>query len=263
MDSRQSANFCSDCGAELASGDAFCSECGSAVRGRAASARTDFRRRVEDLTVEGWDVKHDYGDRVVMVNRGFGSLGIHALLLVFTGGLGNLLYAWYRYSPGAERIELRADGTEKYVRGGPSSDRVRARNVVFSVFSALIAYAILSDGPSLVGWLFGLAFLVAALVVLAPVRRRLHERKSITTFGRARGTDEEVVTAPDTPCVGCSRPVNTGVKRTFHERRYLAGVPIHILEEGENHYCRSCANGDPFARTGVTRREVSVVTDED
>lgn len=262
MGSRQSANFCSDCGAELASGDAFCSECGSAVGSGASSIRTDFRRRVEDLTVEGWDVKHDYGDRVVLIDRGFGSWGVHALLLVFTGGLGNLLYAWYRYSPGADRIELREDGTKQYVRGGPSDGRTRARSVAVSLFSALIAYVILSDGASLVGWLFGLAFLAAALLALAPVRRRLRDRKPVTTFGRARGTDEEVVSAPDTPCVACSRPVNTGVKRTFHERRYVAGIPIRTRSEGENLYCRSCASGDPFARTKAVERETSVAQNE-
>lgn len=294
MGSSQPANFCSNCGSAVNPGDAFCSNCGSAVGGPAVGESTtsglavggstasgsavggsgvgrsgvggsatgrsardgqSLRRRVEDLTIEGWEVEHDYGDRVVLVDRGFGSWGVHAILAVFTGGLGNVAYAWYNYSPGADRIELRSDGTERYLSdsnsGGDETEfgNSDAKTVAASVFFALVGIAIL-DGVSSVAALFlGISFILAALFTFPPTRERLRDRKPVTTFGRAHSTDEEVVTAPDQPCTACSRPVGTGVKRTYRERTYVAGVPITTTDEGENVYCRSCANGDPFTTT--------------
>lgn len=259
MNAPNGSNFCSQCGSTVAPRDSFCSHCGSAVGG-GPSDRDGFRRRIEDLTVEGWEVKHDYGNRVVMVDRGFGSLGIHALLLVFTGGLGNLAYAWYNYSPGADRLELRADGTERYVSGGTdesgelldSSDvddtRLRtAGSVVLSFVCALAGLGIFNDGASSLPEFFvGVTFIAIALFAFPPIRRRLENREAVTKFGRVRSTDEAVVDAPDVPCTACARPVENGVERTFHETFYVAGIPILRDEKGSNCYCRSCAQGDPF-----------------
>ncbi len=193
-----------------------------------------------------------------MVDRGFGSWGVHLLLLVFTGGLGNIPYAWYYYSTRSDRIELYADGTDRYVAGGDAErddadeSETTAGSVVLSFFAALIGFGILSGGvSSLVGFFVGVSSLLLALYALPPVRERLHDRESVDTFGPIRSTDEEVVDAPETPCTACSRPVDTGVKRTFHETFYLAGVPISREEKGQNHYCRSCAQGDPFTENDV------------
>lgn len=102
MSSRSASNFCSQCGVALSPGVSFCSRCrtaaGTAVGSRTRRDRPAFRRRIEYFTVEGWDVKHDYGDRVVMINRGFGSIPLHPLLLVFTSPIGNLFYVWYSIS---------------------------------------------------------------------------------------------------------------------------------------------------------------------
>jgi hypothetical protein len=234
------------------------STAGRSGLGRATASDRSLRRRVEDLTIEGWEVEHDYGDRVVLVDRGFGSWGIHAILAVFTGGLGNVAYAWYNYSPGADRIELRSDGTERYLSGSGStvdstdasnSRDVTAKNVAVSVFLALVGIAILDGVGSVAALFLGVTFVLAALFTFPPTRERFEDRKPVTTFGRAHSTDEEVVTAPDQPCTACSRPVGTGVKRTYRERTYVAGIPITTNEEGENVYCRSCANGDPFTTT--------------
>jgi len=254
------ANFCSQCGAALRSGDSFCSDCGAAVGERRSSRHDGFRRRVEDLTVEGWDVKHDYGDRVVMVDRGFGSIGVHILLFIFTAGLGNLLYAWYSYSPGADRLELRDDGTERYVSGSgaDAADDSLVENpgsVVLSFFSALIGLAILGDVSGLASFFVGVTFLFLALFAFPPIRRRLEEREAVTKFGRVRSTDEEVIDAPDVPCTACSRPVETGVKRTFKETLYVVGVPVTTEKKGENCYCRPCAQGDPFTEDGFDEIE--------
>lgn len=247
-------NFCSQCGGSLSPGDAFCSQCGASVGNdtSGATGKTEFRRRVEDLTVEGWEVEHDYGDRVVLVDRGFGSWGIHALLLFFTGGLGNLPYAWYNYSVGADRLEVKSDGTHRHIskdgEDDPSdSTDLTVKNVGASFLSALIGLSILSGGVSSIpGFFVGVSFLMLALYAFPPVRERIHERQSVTTFGPMRSTDEEIVNEPDKPCSACSSPVNTGVKRTFHETFYVAGFPLSRDEEGTNYYCQSCAQGDPF-----------------
>ncbi|MFC4552732.1 MULTISPECIES: zinc ribbon domain-containing protein [Halorussus] len=272
MATRDTPNFCSQCGDALSPGDAFCSQCGAGVdddlgrsgsratagasagggastRSARSGPRSDFRRRVEDLTVEGWDVKHDYGDRVVMINRGFGSIPVHLLLLVFTSGVGNVLYAAYRYSPGAERIELREDGTDRYSPGrgldtewSLSGAIALVASIVLGGFLAFAGLGLMVDSAILLGT----AVLFVGVASVAFAAQFVPGFESPTTFGRRRTTDEEVVTAPETPCVACSRPVGTGVKRSFTERRYVAGVPVETVESGENHYCRSCANGDPF-----------------
>lgn len=277
MSSRTAPNFCPQCGESLSPGDAFCSACGTAVAdhatdgrrtatgghtkatgtrpGATSRGRVAFQRRVEDLVIEGWDVKRDYGDRVVMVDRGIGSLGMHVLLLVFTSGVGNLLYAWYSYTVGAERVELREDGTERYSSddgdpAGTSWDLQSAVGVaaglsLASVF-ALAGILLLWVTSSLVPTAVALAFLLAGLLSIPLGTQFAPGFESPTTFGRRRTTDEEIANAPNTPCTACSRPVGTGVSRTFAERRYLAGIPVGTTNEGENCYCRPCANGDPL-----------------
>ncbi|WP_423744687.1 zinc ribbon domain-containing protein (plasmid) [Haladaptatus sp. SPP-AMP-3] len=257
------SNFCSQCGSALSPGDSFCSQCGSAV-GAAGDGRRythgagtrhpqdpEFRRRVEDLTVEGWDVKHDYGERVVMVNRGFGSIPLHILLLMSTSGVGNLLYAWYCYSPGADRIELRADGSEEYFENEGVSTGWSAKSAIgflvssfFGVFAAIVGVVILWTTMGLLSTGVGLAFLVLAATSLSLAPQFVPGFKSPTTFGRVRSTDEKTVFGPATPCSVCAEPVGNGVKRTYHERTYVAGIPVRTVNEGDNHYCRSCARGD-------------------
>ncbi|WP_435179054.1 zinc ribbon domain-containing protein [Halorussus sp. AFM4] len=242
----------------------------------AGRSRSAFQRRIEEMAVEGWELERDYGDRVVMVDRGFGSFGVHAVLLFLTWGFGNAVYAWYNYSPGADRVELRDDGTARYVSderrfdvnwdpgrdagaddayyratatGDSRSDDSLTANpgvLVASVVFGLMGIGLMGDAEGIAGFLVGLALLAGALLVLPPVRKRLADRKSVTTFGRVRTTDEAVVDAPDVPCTACSRPVGTGVRRTFSEKLFVAGVPVAVDEQGENCYCRSCAQGDPF-----------------
>ncbi|WP_276300659.1 zinc ribbon domain-containing protein [Halorussus lipolyticus] len=281
MSSRTTPNFCSQCGASLSPSDAFCSSCGTAVGDGATSGETtadttasgpssktargrrDFRRRVEDLAVDGWDVKHDYGDRVVMVNRGIGSVPMHALLFVTTSGVGNLLYAWYSYSLGAERVELRADGTERYSSDDydtPTEWDLKsaigvAGGLTLAATFALAGLLLLWVTSSLVMTGLSLAFLLAGLVSVPFGTQFAPGFESPTTFGRRRTTDSTVANAPNRPCSACSRPVGTGVRRTYAECRYVAGIPVETLNEGENCYCRTCANGDPFERNAGNREE--------
>lgn len=281
MSSQTAPNFCSQCGTSLDPGDAFCPRCGTAVRdppGRTAASddplgsaggatrhatgrsgvsgrqRADLRRRVEARAVDGWDVKRDYGDRVVMVNRGIGSVAVHALLLATTSGVGNLLYAWYSYSPGADRLELRADGTERRsddrrTRGDSTGWTAASAVGVAAGLSLAVALAVagllvlwLSSSLALTG--VGFALWLAGVAAVPLSTQFAPGFESATTFGRKRTVDERVVEAPDTPCSACARPVETGVARTFAEKRYLAGIPVRTENEGENSYCRACANGE-------------------
>ncbi|UPV73636.1 zinc ribbon domain-containing protein [Halorussus limi] len=299
MSSRTTPNFCSQCGSSLSPGDAFCSQCGTAVgdesndigrtnarasgteraarfasetaerfvseapssRGGPTVSNPDLRERVERYAVEGWDVKRDDGDRVVMVDRTLGSPWIHALLLAATSPVGNLLYAWYRYSPGAERVELRADGTERRPdeRSGWTllSAVGVAAGLTLGLCLAFVGAVLLLVTSSLAPTAVAAACLLAAAASIPLSAQFAPGTESPTTFGRRRTTDEEVVDAPNRPCSACARPVGTGVRRTFTEKRYLAGIPVETLNEGENVYCRACANGDPFVRERVEGDENS------
>ncbi|WP_435154380.1 zinc ribbon domain-containing protein [Haladaptatus sp. DFWS20] len=267
MGSRSSSNFCSRCGSTLTPGSSFCSQCGTAVGlgskpGFGATSefdfgselgrdRSSFRRRIEDLSVEGWDVKHDYGDRVVMINRGFGSIPIHIVLLMFTSGVGNLFYAWYSYSPGADRVELRADGSEEYMaedsfstnwtlRSAASFILASALGVFITVFGLLVLWTTMG----LIETAFGVTFLLLGLLSLLLAPQHIPGFKSPTMFGNVRSTDEKIISDPTVPCTACSAPVGTGVKRTFSKKRYVAGIPVETVNEGKNRYCRSCARGN-------------------
>ncbi|SIR16055.1 zinc-ribbon domain-containing protein [Haladaptatus litoreus] len=272
MSPRRSSNFCAHCGAALTSGASFCSQCGTAVetgstgfdfqstldgiakRGRGSdvkSRRPEFRRRIQDLTVEGWEVKHDYGDRVVMIRRKFGSIPVHILLLLFTTPVGNLLYAWYSYSPGADRIELREDGGEQFMEeSGYSTNWTLQSAAAFVVSSVLGFFAtilgliimLINVGSGI--FLFGAVFFILGLILLLLAPQHVPGFKSLTTFGTVRSTDEKVISEPTAPCTICSGPVGTGVERTFSEKEYFAGMPVTTVNKGENKYCRSCASGD-------------------
>jgi hypothetical protein len=59
------------------------------------------RREIEDALAAGWRIESEGPHRVVLVDREFGSVGGHLVvaLLTFwwTMGLGNLVYAAYKY----------------------------------------------------------------------------------------------------------------------------------------------------------------------
>ncbi|WP_224449787.1 zinc ribbon domain-containing protein [Haloprofundus salilacus] len=251
-------NFCANCGASLSAGASFCSQCGSGVSSSAGSGAdttlSPFRQRVHEYTVHGWEVEHDYGDRVVVKKRGFGSIPVHVLLFLFTGGVGNAVYAWYRYSPGASRAELRADGTERWVDGQSSSrskfgvDLATAGGVVVGFFLVWAAAVAAVQGV-LSG--FVVASLVALVVGLFVIRRRsaATKRRSPTAFGRKRVVDTEPIDEGER-CVVCGERARDGVTRTFADKTYLAWFPVKTHDEGSNSYCRRCAVDDSHADEG-------------
>jgi predicted nucleic acid-binding Zn ribbon protein len=296
------ANYCPNCGSLLGQDVNYCSQCGTQCRevtpasddpedhtsnnNTTSDDRDDqfiaFRNRVQSRLLDGWDIEHDYGDSVVLVDREIGSLWIHAPLLLFTGGVGNLAYEWYSHSYNADRMIMQSDGTDYAAKntdfddfrgtGGSTRshllglmsflntnlDDVRETRDGGSVGSYLLGSllfligvsAIVSSPLSLAAIVFGLLTLTGAAWTLPPTRRRLKNRHPVTRFGSVRSTDEETVTDPNTPCVVCASSIEEGIKRTYREEYAIAGVPLFTTETGENHYCRECAGGD-IADTGI------------
>ena len=60
-----------------------------------------FSQQIEDEEVEGWKVKEDGDERITMFKPAYGTLGGHVLVALatiwWTFGLGNVLYAGYKY----------------------------------------------------------------------------------------------------------------------------------------------------------------------
>ena len=69
-----------------------------------------FQQIIEDEKVEGWSVDEDGDERVVMVKRKYGTLGGHVLVLLltfWTFGVGNVLYAAWKYFGDADTKVVR------------------------------------------------------------------------------------------------------------------------------------------------------------
>ncbi|MFD1515338.1 zinc ribbon domain-containing protein [Halomarina rubra] len=273
-------NFCAHCGAALDATTNYCPQCGTqcvettpeerpaAARHRGttttdragdgpASNREQFRRRVDDHLLDGWDVERDSGDRVVLRKREYGSVKVHAVLLVFTGGVGNLLYGWHKYNNEGERRILRADGDDTLSasldRDVPSGHRGSRTGSTGSTGSTLVGYVggalLLLSAMAMfasfdvVVMTLGVFFFAAALWAMPATRRRLQNRHPPTTFGRTQSTEETTRVDPDAPCVVCSGAIEEGVERSYREEVVVAGVPLFETASGENNYCRSCASG--------------------
>mgnify|MGYP006283197777 CR=1 FL=1 len=73
----------------------------------------NLQRKVDDARVEGWSLDKEQGDRAIMVRRGYGTLGGHVLVALLTVwwtlGLGNVVYAAYKYFGDAEKKVIRDD----------------------------------------------------------------------------------------------------------------------------------------------------------
>jgi predicted nucleic acid-binding Zn ribbon protein/F0F1-type ATP synthase assembly protein I len=261
--------FCSNCGASRSGGGSAASERSSAAseaseaadtpQSRSASSPGEseraFRRRVQDHLDAGWDVERDDGDRVLLVDRGIGSVGVHILLFIFTSGIGNLLYGWWHYSKLAERRRL--------VRGDETPPRAPSNAAGESRTETVAGYILITLLLVIGGWigflaatsgsppaaLIGLAFIGLGLGVAPPVRRRLDRRHGITKFGRLKSVDHRVVRPPesvDEPCVVCGEAFERGLVRRRRDETVVAGVPVRTHSIRHNHYCADCARSELF-----------------
>ncbi|QZP38436.1 zinc ribbon domain-containing protein [Halobaculum magnesiiphilum] len=269
MPSRSTAaggsHTCEACGTRIDPEDRFCSGCGRPVgstdrdgpergsgRGHGSPSAEDrawLRRRVADLHAEGWETLSDDGERVVLRKRGVGRVPIHLLLFLLTGGFGNVLYAFYKYTSGAPRREVYADGTER-LRGGDRGSGMDLPTVAGVGLGLVAAFAAaVWVGAGLIANVSAVALAVGALVFLlialatATLPRVARDGvRSVRTFGTERAVDRERVRNPPEPCSACGRRVFRGEHRRYAERFYLAGLPLWTEESGENVYCSACAD---------------------
>lgn len=92
--------------------------------------KTDhFRKQIDDEQVEGWKVKEDGDERVVMHKPNYGSFGGHVLVAVltvwWTVGLGNAAYAAYNYWGKSDKKVVRdQNAAATTADGGVNADRV-------------------------------------------------------------------------------------------------------------------------------------------
>jgi hypothetical protein len=67
-----------------------------------------FSQRIEDEMVEGWKVKEDGDERILMFKPNYGTLGGHLLVALatvwWTLGLGNVAYAGYKYMKSPTKV---------------------------------------------------------------------------------------------------------------------------------------------------------------
>lgn len=261
--STDTPDFCADCGATLAATARFCPQCGRRLGGGAAVPGRDARnardrgaaagddrawldRRVADLRLDGWEPLADRGDRVVLRRRSMGALPIHVLLFLLTGGFGNVVYAAYRYTTGAPRMEVHADGTERRVPRERSVDlptvvAVAVVGLLGLGAAAWVGLALLVDLSALALVVGAAAFVLLALATALAPRVARDGRRSVTTFGRERSVERERVHTPPEPCAACGRRVLRGERRRYGERLYVAGLPLGTSAAGENTYCADCA----------------------
>lgn len=69
-----------------------------------------LQREIDDLVAQGWTIEDESQDRVVMVDRAFGSIASHIVVAVltvwWTMGIGNALWALYNYVTNSRRRVL-------------------------------------------------------------------------------------------------------------------------------------------------------------
>ena len=75
---------------------------------RKCSDAKEFERVVDDYAIHGYKITSRSDTTAVVEQVSFGSLGIHALLFIFTLGVGNIIYAAHKYS-GREKVTIRIE----------------------------------------------------------------------------------------------------------------------------------------------------------
>jgi uncharacterized membrane protein YqaE (UPF0057 family) len=282
-DSTVNGEYCSNCGSLIEQDINYCTQCGAQCRvvsppdtsedSGSDSSDSDeeaemraFRQRVQQHVMSGWEIEHDRGDSVVLVDRGYGSFWIHILIFFFTifSLIPNLIYAWYSYERNVDRKMLQVDGINTPTGSvNATGENVPAGNVDIDSYheesdsgSSVVSYIIgslllligvvsIASAPlSIVSLIFGLLMLSGAAWAFPPTRRRLKNRHPVTKFGPLRSTDAKTVSDPGRPCVICGSPIESGIKRSYREEYVIAGIPLFTTETGENHYCEECNTGD-------------------
>ena len=78
---------------------------------------SNFERIIDDEKVEGWKIKEDGDARVVMYKSNYGSLGAHILIALltiwWTLGIGNVVYAAYKYFAHSDKKVVRDETADR------------------------------------------------------------------------------------------------------------------------------------------------------
>ncbi|MFC7072446.1 hypothetical protein ACFQJ7_14590 [Halovenus rubra] len=254
--SDNSTAYCPDCGNSVVPEDSYCGECGRQLAASEASTEKrhqQFRARVSDHVANGWELQYDGGDEVALIDREYGSIPIHVLLVMFTGGLGNIFYGWYHYEHNATRKVLRAHSSDTAPSAsgqsttavGEQADSTSQDGTMSGYIKGLLAVVIgvsifTSMGTTPVGLTLTVACLTLAMLFLPPTRKRIENRHPPTTFGPTTSVDEQYVTGTDKPCSVCFDQVERGIRREYEQSYVVAGVPLYTIERGENWYCEDC-----------------------
>lgn len=298
------ARYCSNCGTDIEPSANYCPNCGAATgsaagqstessapdrsrttgrtnRGGGAADRERLERRITTAVSEGWELENDFGDHAVLVKRSLGSAGTHALIALFTiwftMGIGNALYAGYKYFGDVERTVVRPDSgartgsvsaTDSVLArtdttangsasaGSPSVGRIFAVGLLW-----LFGLALFLEGSLFVSG-FGLLLVVTGAAMIPSVRRRIRDREPITATGRTRSVEETEVRSPERPCAVCHRSIEEGIERRYRERVRLLGVSLATTDSGANYYCRTCAGRGSVARGRTDGSENTDATPE-
>ncbi|GAB6880602.1 hypothetical protein JCM17823_28760 [Halorubrum gandharaense] len=264
---------CGVCGHTFDAADEFCSTCGSPRQDEAGveHASTEFRLfrdAARRHTEAGWEVEADHGDRVELVDRSYGSVLLHLLLVFTTGGLGNLLYGWFHYTERARRRTITMDSHdfERPVHASAPEDSSLNVAVAYALSGVLLllstfflAGALDGNGaaPAIIGGLLLAGGLLSAPAVERRLRERLTRRHSLAEFGRLRTVDHRIVRPfenCEADCVVCGEPVDAGVVRRRRDETVLAGFPVLTRSLEENHYCTACAAAELDVGPGAGRR---------
>ncbi len=288
--------YCMTCGDSFDNGDEFCSSCGAERRsadlaggqdaepresksretatrdpgqqntespGSEQSARQIdvetqqmFRQRVQEYVSDGWEITEDHGETVVLTNRGIGSMPGHAILLFFTGGIGNLVYGWYSYSLEANTQRLSAHDESSVSTqmadgaSGPTVDNEMDQLTAGFASSIMMFVGLVAlIGGSPASMAMGLTLITVSIGLIPPVQDRLRRSQSITSFGRQRSVDHRVRDSDDKtdqPCVVCAEEFEDGLIRRRRDETLVFGVPVRTHTEEQNHYCADCAHAEPI-----------------
>ena len=273
--------YCQTCGNQFDPTDEFCTQCGRPRDGGATTAEQPvgeatgqpvaepntekssyetFRQQVSSYLDAGWEIKTDHGDHVTVVDRNIGSIPVHIVLLIFTGGIGNLFYGWYHYAEHAETHHLSIDdrpltppkptGSASGTLTQPAGEETTLTVVsgyLLSILLALLGLAFLVGGGTLSMGLIGLLFVVTGLYISPPVERRRKRRHSIVDFGRLRTVDHRLIPLYERceeSCVVCGTAIDRGLVRRRRDETVVAGLPIVTHDIQFNHYCVDCAHAD-------------------
>jgi ribosomal protein S27AE len=70
-----------------------------------------LQREIDDAIAGGWRIESETPERVVLIKRNYGSLGVHLILAILTGwwsfGVINIVYGAYKYLNDSRRRVLR------------------------------------------------------------------------------------------------------------------------------------------------------------